>query len=491
MANNIINEADFLRSLENRDVQEIEKPPIVAGTPSGQMTPPPNNLHTVPPMLSGSLPAGMQAPHELARTTPPGVPSVRLWPIAPAGLPSNNSSVLSGTRGISNTANQASKTATSANTTAKSASAAVTVVSSTPVLQTTGVGGAIQSKPIVGGSPTAVNQDSLVDGTSFVRLAITHAAGNVSYNFKGAWSSATNYVVADEVTFNNIYWIALVNNLNSQPAIGNANWQAVGRIEGDIQIFTSSGTWSKPAAGTFAVVTLVGAGGGGSSGNKGTVGGPGGGGGGVSTALFPLSILGSTETVTVGVGATGGASTTGTIPNNGLDGGDSQFGNWLLAGGGKGGVNPNGGSGGVGTQGTGGAGANTSSGVGINGNVSSGGTMGAGGGASGGAGNNHGGVGGQGSVTHGSSLTGGAAGSDVIGANSNPGGSGTGAASNEPIGGPGGGGGGGNGGAFLCGSGGSPANYGGGGGGGGCGSLTTGSGAGGNGASGIVIISVY
>jgi len=191
MANNIINEADFLRSLENGDVQEIEKPPIVAGTPSGQMTPPPNNLHTVPPMLSGSLPAGMQAPHELARTMPPGVPSVRLWPIAPAGLPSNNSSVLSGTRGISNTANQASKTATSANTTAKSASAAVTVVSSTPVLQTTGVGGAIQSKPIVGGSPTAVNQDSLVDGTSFVRLAITHAAGNVSYNFKGLLTTFT------------------------------------------------------------------------------------------------------------------------------------------------------------------------------------------------------------------------------------------------------------------------------------------------------------
>ena len=141
----LIDEQEFLRQLEAGEVQELQKDPVVAGAPSGQMTPPPNNLHTVPPYLSGSLPMSFQAPHELARTAPPGVPSVRLWPVAPAGVAGTNSAVTSGTRGISNTANQANKTAASANTTAKGASAAVTVVSSTPVMQVDSGGSVVQA----------------------------------------------------------------------------------------------------------------------------------------------------------------------------------------------------------------------------------------------------------------------------------------------------------------------------------------------------------
>ena len=218
---NLISEEDFFDQLNAGAVHEVASS-VVLGSP-----PPQSDTSTIP-MLSGSLPLGMQLPTDLIRTSPRGTPSQRLWPLAPAGVAGTNSAVTSGTRGISVVANQANKTATSANTTAKTASAAVTVVSSTPVLQTTGVGGAIQSKPLIGGSPIAVTQDALVDGLSFVRLLATHASGNVAYNFKGNWSSVTSYIIGDEVFYQGIYWLAIVASLNSAPVFGNANWQQVG-----------------------------------------------------------------------------------------------------------------------------------------------------------------------------------------------------------------------------------------------------------------------
>ncbi|HZI33024.1 MAG TPA: hypothetical protein VFF11_11835, partial [Candidatus Binatia bacterium] len=150
--------------------------------------------------------------------------------------------------------------------------------------------------------------NDVADGTTHVRLRASHASNNVAYNFQGAWNSVANYVVADEVTFGNIYWIALANNTNSQSAVGNANWQAVGRIQGDLQIFTASGTWNKPAAGTFAVITCIGGGGAGGSGAAAASGTAGGGGkgapGGFSFQILPLSVLGATESVVVGGGGT-------------------------------------------------------------------------------------------------------------------------------------------------------------------------------------------
>jgi len=171
----IIDEADFLRSLENGDVQEIEKPPVVAGTPSGPMAPPSLPPQTIP-TLSGSLPASMQFPTDLIRTQMPGVPSQRLWPIAPAGTPGIASAVTSGTRGISVVANQANKTATSANTTAKTASAAVTVVSSTPVMQVDS-GGSVVQAPVgsigAGGGILTPTLDNLGNGSTYGRVKQT------------------------------------------------------------------------------------------------------------------------------------------------------------------------------------------------------------------------------------------------------------------------------------------------------------------------------
>jgi hypothetical protein len=386
-----------------------------------------------------------------------------------------------------------------------------TTTAAKPVAYVTSASGAFKQAPLNQIPPdtpaVSPTQDNLLDGSTYVRLVGSHAAANVAYNFLGAWSSSTAYVISDEVISNNIYWIALANNTNSEPAIGNSNWQAVGRIEGDIQIFTSSGVWSKPASGNLTIITIVAGGGGGGSGNRNTAGDPsggsGGGGGGYSTIALPTSVLGSTENVTVGLGGNGGAAVSSASNGNpGTSGGNSQFGNWLIAVGGTNGLGGvastqvTGGAGGLGNQGTGGTGGNGGDATApTNGSTSTSGTMAAGGGGGGSGNSNQSGAnGGAGSSTHGSALTGGAGGASSGIGNASPGGTGTGAAANECIGGPGGGGGG------ECaftggtgGNGGTPNNYGGGGGGGGASSGSTSgtSGAGGAGAPGIVIICTY
>lgn len=108
-----------------------------------------------------------------------------------------------------------------------------------------------------------------------------------------------------------------------------------------ITVYTSSTTWTKPTGAKAVEVICIGAGGGGGSGRKGAAGstrtgGGGGGGGAYSRAVFDASLLGSTETVSVGAGGTGGAAITtdSTLGANGVAGGASTFGNWVYAGGG-------------------------------------------------------------------------------------------------------------------------------------------------------------
>src|SRR6185503_9262175 len=99
----------------------------------------------------------------------------------------------------------------------------------------------------------------------------------------------------------------------------------------DVQAFTASGTWTKPAQGRLALVQIIGAGGGGSRRSAGH--GSGGGPGGYVEILLQLSSLGATETVTIGAG--GAVQTTDNT--NGNPGGITSFGSHFTMYGGRGG----------------------------------------------------------------------------------------------------------------------------------------------------------
>lgn len=122
----------------------------------------------------------------------------------------------------------------------------------------------------------------------------------------------------------------------------------------DVQTFTSSGTWTKPVDGryTMALVRLWAGGG---SGGKGVAASPGGGGGGGACheMMFPISLLGATETVTIGAGGTAQS----TNSTNGNVGGNTTFGAHLTAYGGGGGAASAGGA----NAGDGGAGGGAAS----------------------------------------------------------------------------------------------------------------------------------
>jgi len=280
-------------------------------------------------------------------------------------------------------------------------------------------------------------------------------------------------------------------------------------IATDVQIFYSSGTWTKPAGAKSVDVLCIAGGGGGGSGrvNAGTNGGGGGAGGGIyNRSGLPASVLGATESVTVGAGGTGGASVNG--PNaqgqNGVTGGNSSFGTttpFVFAGGGGGGTGSAGGAGGspngrsVFIGGYAGGGGSAAAG----GAAASGSILGAGGGGGGGGCNTTGTffIGGNGFPSFASVPTGGG---QSIGGQTAGSAGGSGHSLNSVIHAGGGGAGGAGNATGNGGAGGNGGLYGGGGGGGGCcgwypGSgtpaQTYSSGAGGTGANGIVIVTTY
>ena len=116
-------------------------------------------------------------------------------------------------------------------------------------------------------------------------------------------------------------------------------------------VFTSSGTWTKPAGLSDVKVRVLGGGGGGGAGNS--PGGGGGGGGGYAEEYLDAPAIGATESVTVGAGGNKGVAFPGTTP--GGSGGTSSFGSFVSASGGSGGggqPGPNaGGTGGIGSGG--------------------------------------------------------------------------------------------------------------------------------------------
>ena len=107
------------------------------------------------------------------------------------------------------------------------------------------------------------------------------------------------------------------------------------------QVFTGSGTWTKPPLITSAAIVCVGAGGGGGSGRQGAAGtarsgGFGGVAGSVNLMTALASQLAATVSVTIGAGGAGGAAqgSADTNGNSGVAGGASQFGSLLMSNGG-------------------------------------------------------------------------------------------------------------------------------------------------------------
>ncbi len=118
-----------------------------------------------------------------------------------------------------------------------------------------------------------------------------------------------------------------------------------GRLK-SVQVFPTSGTWTKPAGINLIRIQLVGGGAGGGGGTGGA-----GGSGGYAESLIDASAL-TAETVTIGGGGNGGAGGF----DNGANGQTTSFGAFATAGGGSGGGSGafGGGDGGGGGSGTGG-----------------------------------------------------------------------------------------------------------------------------------------
>jgi len=102
-----------------------------------------------------------------------------------------------------------------------------------------------------------------------------------------------------------------------------------------VQVFTASGTWTKPAGINLVKVTVVGGGGGGGGVISSDLTAGGGAGGGTAIKVIDVSGI-SSETITIGDGGAGGG-----LGSNGTNGGTSSFGAHCSATGGEGGVKSN------------------------------------------------------------------------------------------------------------------------------------------------------
>lgn len=202
----------------------------------------------------------------------------------------------------------------------------------------------------------ATNQSALVvsDGTNYRALIFQGGILPVANGGTGASSLTANNVLLGNGT-SAVQFVAPGTSGNILTSNG-TTWASAAPAAGggkaaDQQVFTSSGTWTKPSgfsAKAYAFIQAWGAGGGAArQGVANTA--AGGGGGGYSERWILLSSLGATETVTIGAGGAGRSGSTG----NGSAGGNTTFGSLVTAYGGGGGGSSGFGGGGGGPNGAG------------------------------------------------------------------------------------------------------------------------------------------
>jgi hypothetical protein len=149
-------------------------------------------------------------------------------------------------------------------------------------------------------TPTTTKGDVIVDdGTNAVRLPV---------------GANDEVLTADSAQASGVKWAA-----------------AAGGAGIDFQEFLTSGTYTKPASASLVYGENI-AGGAGGNNESASADAGGGGGGGYGTVVIDASLVGATETVTIGAGGAGGA--TGS-DNFGAVGGDTLFGTHLTIGGGQ------------------------------------------------------------------------------------------------------------------------------------------------------------
>lgn len=159
--------------------------------------------------------------------------------------------------------------------------------------------------------------------------AATHTANNVLIgNGTSAFSSVAPGTSGNLLTSNGTSWTSATPAADlNLVTLSNGRTTAV-----DTQTFNASGTWTKPASGTIALVEVWGAGGSGGRNTNASLCG-GGGGGGYAGAYVALTELAATVSATVGAG---GVARTGSN-QVGATGGTSSFGSLLSSTGGTGG----------------------------------------------------------------------------------------------------------------------------------------------------------